>query len=74
MVQVKSGNRVWVNIAPFIGWLDRGRSSVLCKVLQVSHDSVLVRTEGPCREFSIRIAPEWIDAKAADGLQSPLPV
>jgi hypothetical protein len=62
-MNVRKGDQVLVNVAPFIGSVRRNKQSVTCEVLAVRGDEVEVRTLPPCREFDISIESFWIDRK-----------
>jgi hypothetical protein len=57
------GDRVLVNVAPFIGLSRPARDSVPCEILDVVDDQVLVRPEPPCRSISLWIDRQWIDCR-----------
>ena len=61
-MQVQQGNRVAVNLAPFIGSMARSRQSVVCRVLEIQPDHVKVCTEEPCRYVALWIQPHWIES------------
>ena len=56
-MSVRQGDRVLVNIAPFIGSTIRSEQSVPCRVLGVRVDEVQVCPEPPCREVTL-----WVGA------------
>jgi hypothetical protein len=60
-MDVQPGDRVRVNVAPFIGSLRRSKQSVICEVLDAEGEEVEVRTLPPCREFTLRIGRLWIE-------------
>lgn len=62
-MSVKIGDRVLVNIAPFIGSMKRSEDSIPCKVLDVDGPEVQVRTEHPYRILSLWVLASWIDAE-----------
>jgi len=62
-MDVRKGDHVQVNVAPFIGSLRRNKQSVACQVLAVHGDEIEVCTLPPCREFTLRIKRFWIDHK-----------
>ena len=53
---LETGDRVQVNLAPFIGAAARCRDSILCIVVAVDDQQVQVRTEPPCRELVLWVA------------------
>ena len=60
-MHLKQGNRVLVNVAPFIGSAARHKESVPCEVLAVAGDQVQVRTESPYRSVTLWVASRWIE-------------
>ncbi len=60
-MDIQKGNRVLVNIAPFIASLKRGKDSIPCRVLSVKDASVEVATEYPYRELSMWVSSTWIE-------------
>jgi len=62
-MDIREGDHVLVNVAPFIGSLRRNKQSVTCEVLAIYGDEVEIRTLPPCREFTLRIERFWIDCK-----------
>lgn len=66
-MDLRAGDMVLVNVAPFIGSLRRNKQSVTCEVLEVRGDDIEIRTLAPCREVSITIERDWVDRKLAPG-------
>ena len=62
-MDIRRGDHVLVNVAPFIGSLRRSREAVVCEVLDVLGEEVEICTLPPCREFTLRIEGYWIDRK-----------
>jgi hypothetical protein len=62
-MELRVGDQVLVNVAPFIGSLRRNKQSVACEVLEVREDEIEIRTLAPCREVSMTIERFWIDRK-----------
>jgi hypothetical protein len=60
-MKFNKGDRVLVNVAPFIGSAMRCEESVACEVLEVNGPQVFVRAEPPCREVSLWIPSRWIE-------------
>jgi len=60
-MNLNKGDRVLVNVAPFIGSRIRCGESVACEVLEVNGPQVFVRAEPPCREVSLWIPSRWIE-------------
>jgi len=58
---LQKGNRVLVNVAPFIASLRRNKDSIPCRILSVKETSVEVATEYPYRQISMWISPSWIE-------------
>jgi hypothetical protein len=65
-MNIQKGNRVLVNIAPFIGSWQRSKDSIPCRVLSTKECLVEVATEEPYRELSMWISPSWIEGHLAD--------
>ena len=63
-MDLEAGDRVFVNLAPFIGAAAFCRDSVLCTVLTVHEDEVQVRTEPPYREVALWVATSWVEGRA----------
>jgi len=62
-MDIREGDHLLVNVAPFIGSLRRNSQTVICEVLAVHGDEVEIRTLPPCREFTLRVERYWIDRK-----------
>ena len=60
-MDVQKGDRVLVNVAPFIGSVMRCDESIPCVVLDVEGIQVHVRAEPPCRSVSLWVLSSWID-------------
>ena len=63
-MHVTVGDRVLVNIAPFIGSVARSEESVPCDVLAIVGQSVQVRTLPPHREFAMWVDSQWVEEEA----------
>jgi hypothetical protein len=63
-MDIHTGDRVLVNLAPFIGSLRRHPESILCRVLAIDGSRVEVLTEFPCRDFSLWVASNWIEGRS----------
>ena len=63
-MEMKTGDQVLVNLAPFIGSPTACRDRVSCVVLDVVGDQVHVRTEPPYREVALWVDLLWIEGKA----------
>ena len=61
-MDIREGNCVMVNLAPFIGSKVRSRQSVACKVTAVEGNQVQVTTEFPYRNVTLWVLPRWIEA------------
>jgi hypothetical protein len=57
------GDRVLVNLAPFIGSARHSKDSVACEILAVTATEVQVRPEPPCRSLLLWVDSRWIDRK-----------
>ena len=62
-MDIQKGDRVLVNVAPFIGSVMRGHESIPCEVLDVNGPQVHVRAEPPCRDVSLWIPSSWIESR-----------
>ena len=62
-MEIQKGDRVLVNVAPFIGSVMRGSESIPCEVLEVDGLQVHVRAEPPYRGVSLWILSSWIDGR-----------
>jgi hypothetical protein len=60
-MKLKKGDRVLVNVAPFIGSLMRCEETVACEVLDVNGPQVFVRSEPPCRAVSLWVLSHWVE-------------
>jgi len=63
MMDVRKGDRVLVNVAPFIGSVMRSNESVPCEVLDVDELRVHVRAEPPYRDVSLWVLSSWIEGR-----------
>jgi hypothetical protein len=66
-MEMHRGDRVLVNVAPFIGSNRRGRTAIPCRVTAVDGSYVEVCTEAPCREISLRVTANWIETTPRPG-------
>ncbi|MHB8866594.1 MAG: hypothetical protein ACYC6N_29900 [Pirellulaceae bacterium] len=64
-MNVHEGDRVLVNVAPFIASARRQQGSVPCKVLQVEAGRVLISTQSPYRQIDLWVEECWIDRVCA---------
>ena len=62
-MDIQEGDRVLVNVAPFIGSVMRCDESVPCEVLEVNGLQIHVRAEPPYRPVSLWILSSWIDGR-----------
>lgn len=60
-MDVRKGDRVLVNVAPFIGSVMRSNESIPCEVIDVNGLQVHVRAEPPYRDASLWILSSWIE-------------
>ena len=60
-MEIREGDHVRVNLAPFIGSVMRSKQSVPCRVLSIDGIHVEVCTEYPCREVSLWVLASWIE-------------
>ena len=64
-MDIRQGEHVLVNLAPFIGSARRSNESIPCNVRAIDDSWVEVETEEPpYRRFSLWVASTWIDGKA----------
>ena len=62
-MDIQKGDRVLVNVAPFIGSMMRGHESIPCEVLDVDGLQVHIRAEPPYRDVSLWILSNWVDGR-----------
>jgi hypothetical protein len=62
-MDIQIGDRVLVNVAPFIGSVMRGHESIPCEVLDVDNLHIYVRAEPPYRDVSLWVLSSWIDGR-----------
>lgn len=62
-MEIQTGDRVLVNVAPFIGSVMRSDESIPCEVLEIDGIQVHVRTEPPYRQVSLWTLASWIDGR-----------
>jgi hypothetical protein len=62
-MEIQKGDRVLVNVAPFIGSIMRSNESIPCEVLEVDGIQVHVRAELPYRNVSLWILASWVDGR-----------
>jgi len=60
-MEYRKGERVMVNLAPFIGAQRRSKQSVACVVNAVRPDEVQVTPVPPYRSVALWISPHWIE-------------
>jgi len=60
-MEIRKGDHVFVNIAPFIGSVRRNKQAVACQVMAIDGDEVEICTLPPYREFTLRVERYWID-------------
>ena len=60
-MRLHKGDRVLVNVAPFIASPRRNREAVPCDVLEVDAVRVLVSTRSPYRQVELWVEERWID-------------
>ena len=63
-MQLQQGDRVLVNVAPFIGSILRSDESIPCEVLDVDGIQVQVRAEPPYRPVSLWVLSSWVDGRS----------
>jgi hypothetical protein len=62
-MDLQKGDRVLVNVAPFIGSALRGHESIPCEILDVDGLQAHVRVDPPYRGVSLWILSSWIDGR-----------
>ena len=62
-MDIQKGDRVLVNLAPFIGWERRAKTSIPCRVLAVQGTRLEVTTEYPCRNVGLSIPADLVEEK-----------
>jgi len=65
-MDIQKGDRVLVNLAPFIGSVLPNKESIPCVVVDINELQVYVRTLPPYREFAIWVLSSWIESAASD--------
>ena len=65
-MDVRKGDRVLVNVAPFIGSALRCDDSIPCEVLAVDGMRTHVRVEPPYRDVSLWVSSSWIEEPLAE--------
>ena len=70
-MDLKKGDRVLVNLAPFVGLVWRSKESIPCRVMDATPTHVEVVTEYPYREVSLQVQPKWIDGCLEGGFGFP---
>ena len=71
-MELETGDRVQVNLAPFIGAAVRCRDAVLCTVLALDDEQVQVRIEPPYRELVMWVASSWVEGRARRVARFPI--
>ena len=71
-MDMREGDHVWVNVAPFIGSARRNKESVPCRVLAIHESHVDVQTEAPYREVSLRVARRWVEGTVEEAVEAAL--
>jgi len=62
-MDVRKGDHVLVNVAPFIGSALRCDDSIPCEILAVEGMKAHVRVEPPYRTVSLWVLSSWIDER-----------
>jgi hypothetical protein len=62
-MNIQKGDRVMVNVAPFIGSIMRSNESIPCEILDVDGIQVHVRAEPPYRGVSLWVLSSWVDGR-----------
>lgn len=62
-MDIRQGEHILVNLAPFIGSSRPSSQSIPCDVLAIDESRVEVRTLEPYRKLSLWVSSAWIDSK-----------
>jgi hypothetical protein len=62
-MDIHEGDRVLVNVAPFIGSMMRCDESIRCEVLEIDGRQIHIRAEPPYRPVSLWVLSSWIDGR-----------
>ena len=62
-MDIQKGERVLVNVAPFIGSIMRSEESIPCTVLDLDGIQIHVRAEPPYRGVCLWILSSWVDGR-----------
>lgn len=62
-MEIQQGDRVLVNLAPFIGSVQPSSQVIPCAVRQVNGDLVEVIAQPPYREVFLWVGSNWIEGK-----------
>lgn len=60
-MDIRKGDCLLVNLAPFIGSPRRCGQSIPCRVIDVAEEQVQVLTDAPHRQVAIWVSLAWID-------------
>lgn len=67
-MDIHEGDRVIVNLAPFIGSSVPSKHVVTCRVITIHDETVEVATEPPYRSLKLEISRGWVSwVEAEDG-------
>jgi hypothetical protein len=66
-MELHQGDRVLVNLAPFVGLAARSRHVIPCEVLAIEGQQVQVATSSPYRDMALWVGAEWIEGKPPEG-------
>ena len=62
-MDIQTGDRVLVNVAPFIGSARRNKDSVPCDVTGVDGTQIRVTTDFPYRKVDLWVQASWVDER-----------
>jgi hypothetical protein len=65
-MNIQKGDRVFVNLAPFIGAVLPSKESIPCIVLDVDDRETRVCTEPPYRQVSLWVLSSWVGDKVKE--------
>jgi hypothetical protein len=65
-MEIRPGDRVLVNLAPFIGSPIRSPHVIPCRVITFAADSAVIQTEPPYRAVELSVLPQWVERHEGD--------
>ncbi len=64
-MDIQEGDKILVNLAPFIGSRQRCKEAISCRVIAVDGPHIEISTHYPYRELSLWVQRTWIDRSIA---------